>query len=172
MHHRGAGGDGAQCQVSTDCAADFECVGSPGQCRHYCCGGNASCTAATDVTTGTTFCDLQPTTQGGRSVPVCEPVTSCTLLLTGTANGSCPSGETCAVVMDNGTTSCVEIGPVGVGGDCETAHCANGLTCLGSEGNRTCFQLCQVDSPATCPRDTMCTSSAQLFTNANVGICQ
>lgn len=168
----GPGGDGAQCQVSGDCAASFECVGSPGECRHYCCGGNTSCDKAANVTTGATFCDVQPTVSGAVPVPVCEPVVSCTLLLTGTGNGSCPKGETCAVVKDDGTTSCVTIGTVGIGGDCDIYHCAAELTCLGSQGSRKCYQLCEVNSPASCPSGTTCTSSAQLFTNANVGICQ
>jgi hypothetical protein len=29
-----------------------------------------------------------------------------------------------------------------------------------------------MDSPTNCPSGTTCTSSAQLFSNANVGICQ
>ncbi len=166
----GAGGDGAQCQSSADCAESFECVGSPGQCRHYCCNGNAACDAASDQTTGTTFCDVQTTTDGSLSVPICAPVRSCTPLLIGTGAGTCPDGETCAVVKDDGTTSCVAIGPVGIGGDCDVLHCRAELTCLGTIGSRTCFELCEVDSPA-CSTGT-CESSAQLFTNANVGICQ
>jgi hypothetical protein len=166
----GAGGDGAQCQMGTDCMAGFECVGSPGQCRHYCCAGNASCDLASDETAGATFCDVQPIVTGGRNVPVCEPVTSCTLLAA-TGYGSCPKGATCAVVKDDGTTSCVEIGTLQVGGDCEAAHCAAGLTCLGAEGKRTCFQLCELEAPA-CPSEETCKTSAQLFTNGNVGICQ
>jgi hypothetical protein len=169
----GPGLDGAQCQSGTDCAAGFECVGSPGQCRHYCCGGNASCDSAS-----ATFCDVQSMASGTSSgtksslnVPVCEPVRPCTLLV-GAGAGSCPSGETCAVVKDDGTTSCVAIGNVGIGGDCGVYHCAAQLTCLGAIGSRKCFQLCEVDSPTVCPTGTTCTSSAQLFANANVGICQ
>jgi hypothetical protein len=168
----GPGGDGAQCQTGADCAATFECVGSPGQCRHYCCGGNAACDSASGATTGPTFCDVEATTAGGLNVPVCEPVRSCTPLLMGSGAGTCPKGETCAVVKDDGTTSCVPIGTVGIGGDCDVFHCAAELTCLGPVGSRTCFQLCEVDSPTACPFGTTCTSSAQLFTNANVGICQ
>jgi hypothetical protein len=162
----GTGGDGAQCLTSTDCAPSFECVGSPGQCRHYCCGGNATCDGASSVTTSASFCDVQTTAVGNINVPVCEPISSCALLT------PCPTqGQTCAIVKDDGTTSCVAIGPVGVGGDCDVYHCAAELTCLGAVGSRTCYQLCQVDSPV-CPSGTTCTSSAQLFANANVGICQ
>ena len=168
----GSGGDGAQCQTSTDCAVSFECVGSPGQCRHYCCGGNSACDNASAQTAGATFCDVAVMTTGGLSVPVCEPVRNCNLLLMGTGAGTCPGGETCAVVKDDGTTSCVPIGAVGIRGSCDVYHCAAELTCLGAVGSRTCYQLCQVDSPTACPSGTTCTSSAQLFSNANIGICQ
>jgi hypothetical protein len=167
----GPGGDGDQCQTSTDCAASFECVGSPGECRHYCCGGNASCDNASALTTSATFCDVQPTASGALNVPVCEPITACTLLVSGPGPGTCPTAETCAVVTDDGTTSCVAIGPVGIGRSCDVLHCQAGLTCLGAVGARTCFELCEVDAP-TCSGETKCTSSAQLFANANVGICQ
>jgi hypothetical protein len=163
----GPGGDGAQCQTGADCAESFECVGSPGQCRHYCCGGNATCDGDSNVTMGSTFCDVQTTASAGLYVPVCEPVTRCTLLLAGT----CPQGETCAVVKDDGTTSCVAIGNVGIGRSCNQYHCAAELTCLGAVGSRTCFQLCEVDAPV-CPNGMTCMSSAQLFANANVGICR
>lgn len=168
----GPGGDGAQCQTGTDCAESFECVGSPGQCRHYCCDGNAACDSAGGQMPGPSFCDVEATTSGGLMVPVCEPVRSCTPLLLGNGAGTCPKGETCAVVKDDGTTSCVPIGTVGIGGDCDVYHCAAELTCLGAVGSRTCFQLCEVDSPTACPAGKTCMSSAQLFTNANIGICQ
>jgi hypothetical protein len=167
----GPGGDGIQCQTSSDCADSFECVGSPGQCRHYCCGGNDTCNDATAVTTGPTFCDVEPMSAGDTLVPVCVPVTTCTPLLGGTGPGTCPSNETCAVVKDDGTTSCVAVGPVAVDGDCSTEHCQAGLTCLGSTGNRKCFELCEVDS-TVCEKGKTCMSSAQLFSDPNVGICQ
>jgi hypothetical protein len=163
----GSGGDGAQCQTSADCTNSFECVGSPGVCRHYCCGGNAACDSASDQTTAETFCDVQPTASGGLNVPVCEPISNCALL------SPCPvKGDTCAIVKDDGTTSCISIGPQIVGQSCDVYHCAAGLTCLGTAGSRSCFALCEVDSTTACPTGKTCTSSAQLFTNANIGICQ
>jgi hypothetical protein len=168
----GPGVDGAQCQSGTDCAVSFECVGSPGKCRHYCCDGNSTCDKTADQTMSATFCDVQKTTADGMNVPVCEPVTNCTPLLMGTGPGTCPADQTCAVVKDDGTTSCVPVGKVDVHGDCSVLRCAADLTCLGAVGNRTCFKLCHVDSPGSCPNGTVCTSSAQLFTNANIGICQ
>ena len=182
----GEGRDGAQCQSATDCAADFECiegVGTPGQCRHYCCSGNSSCGS----TANPTFCDVQSMASGGLDVPVCMPVSSCTLLApmdAGAAPGMCAANETCAVVKDDGTTSCVRVGVAQMGDGCEgdapqasadtggdPYHCAAGLTCLGAVGSRTCFKLCSVALPS-CPTGTTCTSSAQLFTDATVGICQ
>jgi hypothetical protein len=166
----GPGGDGDQCRSGMDCGPAYECVGSPGRCRRYCCEGVTAC--ASD-----NFCDVQPVASGALDasadagaatyrVPACIPVSRCQLLQPG-----CPSGQTCGVVKADGTTSCVAIGPVAVGGSCETDHCAAGLTCLGTEGSRTCYQLCHV-SGSECPGTQSCTSSAQLFTDPTIGICQ
>jgi hypothetical protein len=94
------------------------------------------------------------------------PISECALF------GKCPTNQTCAVVKDDGTTSCVDVGTANVGEPCDEVHCAEGLTCLGNEGSRTCFQLCHVDSTTECPSDTTCTGSAQLFKDPQFGICQ
>jgi hypothetical protein len=158
----GTGAEGAQCQVSTDCAATYECVETPGQCRHYCCDGNSAC----DGTYTPSFCDVQPVVSGKFNVPVCVPISHCSLF------GTCPTGETCAVVKDDGTTSCVDVGDAQAGDPCDETHCASGLTCLGNSGSRTCFKLCHVDTPSDCPSGTTCSGSAQLFTDPAYGICQ
>jgi hypothetical protein len=158
----GAGTDGTECRASTDCANGYECVGSPGQCRHYCCAGNAVC----DVTYLPSFCNPEPVVSGGFSVPVCIPISGCSLF------GQCPAGQTCAVVTDDGTTSCVPIGPQGVGQECDTADCAAGLTCIGTVGSRVCYELCHVASTSECPAGTTCTGSAQLFQDPQFGICR
>ncbi len=158
----GPGNEGDQCQVSTDCAATYECVGMPGQCRHYCCDGNSVCS----TTYTASFCDVQSVVSGKFDVPVCMPISGCSLF------GKCPPTQTCAVVKDDGTTSCVTIGTAQVGEACDETHCAAGLTCLGNDGSRTCFELCHVDSPADCPSGTTCTGSAQLFKDPQFGICQ
>jgi hypothetical protein len=149
----GSGTDGTECRASTDCANGYECVGSPGQCRHYCCAGNAVC----DVTYAPSFCNPEPVVSGGFSVPVCIPVSG---------------GETCEVVKDDGTTSCVPIGPQGIGQECDTADCAAGLTCIGTVGSRVCYELCHVASTSECPAGTACTGSAQLFQDPQFGICR
>ena len=127
----GTGGDGAACQQSQDCAAGYECVGN-GVCRHYCCAGNSACTQKQ-------FCDIQPmATASTTAVPVCMPIGRCDLLL----QGSCPQEETCAIVRDDGTTSCVAIGSAKAGASCDTQHCGVDLVCLGTPDQRHCYQLC------------------------------
>jgi hypothetical protein len=158
----GAGKDGDECTASTDCASGYECVGSPGQCRHYCCGGNAVCS----VTYAPSFCNPELVAGGAYRVPVCMPISGCTLF------GTCPSGQTCGVVKDDGTTSCVPIGPQGVGAPCDSDDCAAGLTCLGMVGARVCYQLCHVSGASECPSGTTCTGSAQLFGDPQFGICR
>jgi hypothetical protein len=158
----GDGTDGTECRASTDCANGYECVGSPGQCRHYCCAGNAVCS----VTYVASFCNPEPVVSGGFSVPVCIPISGCSLF------GQCPAGQTCGVVTDDGTTSCVPIGPQGIGQECDTADCAAGLTCIGTVGSRVCYELCHVASTSECPAGTTCTGSAQLFQDPQFGICR
>ena len=156
----GTGQNGASCSASSDCASGFECVGHPGTCRKYCC--DSDCKDAT-------FCDIQTETADSRvKVPVCEPVKSCTLL---SSTNQCSVDETCTVVDENGTTSCVATGPALVGQSCDTVHCAADLVCLGDLNARKCYQLCNT-SAADCPSGLTCMSSAPLFREADVGVCQ
>jgi hypothetical protein len=159
----GTGGDGDACKASTDCAARFDCVGN-GECRHYCCGGNAQC--GSDQ-----FCDVQPLAVATTTkVPVCMPITpsgGCALL----EKTPCPGGETCAIVRDDGTTGCVESGPQGVGQSCETDHCKAGLVCLGAPNARQCYGLCSTKSSA-CTAPETCQGGLPLFQDPSVGICR
>ena len=160
----GAGLDGFLCAGPAECAPSYECVGGPSgaTCRHYCCNGNDSCH---DLQ----FCDIQPTFASPETnVPVCMPVQPCTLL----AELSCP-GETCSVVRDDGTTSCVATGNAGAGESCETDHCSSGLVCLGTPGTRSCYALCHTDGSAPkCGGQKKCQGGLPLFPDPNVGICQ
>ncbi len=159
----GPGTDGASCEGGSDCAAGFDCVG-PGVCRHYCCAGNGPCA-------GSQFCDIQPLAHATTTqVPVCvpiEPPGGCGLL----AAASCPSGETCAVVREDGATSCVENGSAKAGDSCETQHCAAGLVCLGTAGLRMCFTLCHTSS-ATCVAPDTCQGGLPLFQDPTIGVCR
>ena len=163
----GAGGDGTACQTSSDCAPSFDCVGSPGRCRAYCCDGDRGCATGA-------FCDIQTTSSTGDpahydvKVPVCVPVSGCKLL----TPRQCQTGETCAVVKDDGTTSCVTIGPALDGQGCDDVHCGEGLTCLGKPGARQCYRLCHLGATADCATGLKCKGSAQLFGDPTIGICQ
>jgi hypothetical protein len=160
----GIGLDGFHCDGPSDCAPSLECVGQ-GICRHYCCAGNASCDDSH-------FCDIQPSVvAAGASVPVCVPIVPiehCVLL----ASGWCAPGETCAVVRENGATSCVAIGNAGPGQSCETEHCGAGLVCLGTMGERTCNVLCHTATAAECSANQKCKGGYPLFPDPDVGICQ
>ncbi len=155
----GPGLDGTACTLGTDCAPGRECVGE-GTCRHYCCAGNTACELDE-------FCDIQPTTQDpGIMVPVCMPQAPCALL-----GGTCPTGEACQVVRENGATSCVTAGPAQVGADCDTDHCAAGLVCLGATGARRCYTLCHTVTMVECAEGQTCTGGLPLFTDPTVGWC-
>ncbi|HEX3345487.1 MAG TPA: hypothetical protein VHS09_12975, partial [Polyangiaceae bacterium] len=105
----GTAGDGSWCKSSSECQAGFDCVGS-GTCQHYCCSGNTECGPELPVSPADEFCDIQATTQAtGVEIPVCMPIHpagGCKLL----APDVCASTETCSVVRDDGSTSCVAIG--------------------------------------------------------------
>jgi hypothetical protein len=161
----GIGGNGAACIASTDCAAGFECVGSPGVCRQYCCTLPATCGA-------NFFCDVQNETSAGSvKVPVCEPVQECQLM---GGDTMCGVDETCGIVNDNdGTTSCEDVGPADVGQACDDTHCKKDLVCLGDVGSKKCLALCDKAHP-NCASGKTCMGAAPLFTgpNAGVGVCQ
>jgi hypothetical protein len=96
------------------------------------------------------------------------PVQECTLL----EILQCPAAETCAVVRDDGTTSCVAIGSALAGQSCETDHCAGGLVCLGTPGTRSCYVLCHTGSTKECAGPEKCQGGLPLFPDPGVGICQ
>lgn len=162
----GAAADGMPCGESTDCAPGYECVGDR-TCRHYCCAGGC---ARQDE-----FCDIQPTASDpALKVPVCMLIRSCGLLDQPSDAGSCPRSQTCAVVHENGATSCVPTGQSQAGDECDTDHCARGLTCVGTSGHRRCYILCHTMARTSeCPstRQT-CTGGLPLFPVPGIGICQ
>jgi hypothetical protein len=163
----GLGVDGVLCSGPSSCASSYECVGGsggfPGTCQHYCCQGTAACTDGQ-------FCDIQPTTaEPATNVPVCMPIDPCPLLVSGACGPY--NSRTCAVVRDDGRTSCVAIGNAKAGESCDTEHCAMNLVCLGSPGQRTCFALCHTKNPQ-CPAPQKCQGGPPFFPEPDVGICQ
>jgi hypothetical protein len=164
----GTVGNGLACKVSSDCLPTFDCVGSgdTATCQRYCCSGNVECAA-------TEFCDIQPTAQASAvEIPVCMPIVpaaGCELLGT----DACPSKtETCAVVRENGLTGCVAVGTAKAHQSCDETHCAAGLTCLGTVGQRECYQLCHTASTDECTAPETCKGGLPLFPDPAVGICQ
>jgi hypothetical protein len=162
----GTGTDGMSCNGASDCAPGYECTGY-GTCRHYCCAG--------DCTNENEFCDIQPMVDSATKVPVCMPIHSCGLLDQSSSAGPCltRSQTTCAVVRENGATSCVGVGQGQAGDECDTDHCQRGLVCLGTSGNRSCYLLChttQANNECTSAKE-MCKGGLPLFP-FGIGICQ
>lgn len=166
----GVGHDGDACTTGSDCSAGFECVSSPGRCRHYCCDPAACKLVGQGQSNDTTyFCDVQTQTASSAKVPACLPVQACKLLV---AN-SCGQNQTCSIVdVITGTTSCVQVGPAKVGESCETTHCGANLVCLGSPGKRSCQQLCDPSQTGVCPNGLACKQPWQILIMDSAGICQ
>ncbi len=157
----GPGKDGAECRASDDCSAGFECVGTPGQCRRYCCLGSASCGADR-------VCDKQLLVDDNLWVPVCIPVRPCKLL----SPKACPDNESCSVVdQADGRTGCVALGSATTGESCELSNCVSGHACLGSTNARTCFKLCSKSNPNDCAPGSKCQGAKPLFVDTNQGVC-
>ncbi len=144
----GTGATGAPCLSVGDCAPGFACVGdgNAGQCRPYCCGGPTACEKGT-------YCADQPVRgAAGQSklqlVPVCVQADDCNLAdpypCPPTKQCKCKEGTSCAVVRDDGTTSCLTPGAGRAGDACP---CAPGHVC--SLTSKTCLKICQTDSSAT-----------------------
>jgi hypothetical protein len=155
--------DGSWCRSSDECAPGYDCVGA-GTCQHYCCAGRCG---------PGEFCDIQLALQAVVKIPVCmpiHPIGGCDLLVPG-----CPLGSTCAVVREDGATSCVAIGAAELGQECDTDHCAAGLVCLGTPGERKCYELChtlELDGGSDCPAPLKCSGGLPLFPDPMAGICQ
>jgi hypothetical protein len=167
----GNAGDGSWCKTSNECQAGFDCVGA-GTCQHYCCSGNTECGPELPVAIANEFCDIQATTQAtGVEIPVCMPIHpagGCKLL----GPSACASTETCSVVRDDGSTSCVSVGGAKAGQACDKDHCASSLVCLGTLGQRTCYQLCETSTSTQCSATQQCKGGLPLFPDPTIGICQ
>ncbi|APR83301.1 Hypothetical protein A7982_08650 [Minicystis rosea] len=127
----GDSGAGDPCNKATDCQAGHGCSATPvtGICRQYCCGEPELC-PQDSYCTPTTIAD------GDAQVPLCMPVTPCELLSDAVW---CKNGQACAIVRNDGTTSCID---PGYGQDGDGCPCAAGYTCSSSG---TCLKLCHVD---------------------------
>lgn len=161
----GAAAEGEACSAASDCAAGFECVGTPARCRRYCCEAS-TCAVYAKAIGRDYFCDVQPLASATSTlVPVCQPVTPCTLL-----GDNCGAGQTCALVDANKSlTSCVSVGPGKTGESCASQHCGAGLQCIGNPA--VCHRLCDPKNPG-CPINQQCFLGWPVLQQQGVGVCQ
>ncbi len=163
----GSGENGAPCVTEESCAPGLACVsdGTTAACRQYCCEQTTTCATGA-------FCAERPLAatagQPALSVPVCVPADDCSLdepypCPTG-KQCKCKSGTACAIVKEDGTTSCVVPG-AGRGG--EACPCAAGYVC--SKSTNTCLKLCSTTAVKTECGTGKCLSVAGLPTG--FGVC-
>ena len=137
----GSGESGSPCVAQSDCVPGLACVaeGSTASCRPYCCSELTQCAKGT-------FCAERPM-KGATplNVPVCIPADDCSLdepyPCPAGKKCKCKPGTACAVVKDDGTTSCLVPGQGRAG---ETCPCAAGYVC--SKSINTCLKLCSTAS--------------------------
>ena len=146
---------GDPCESAAHCGAGLGCVATPsgGVCRAYCCDEVEDCAADT-------YCAPLAMAESAVKVPVCIPVKKCQPL----DDTTCDNGQTCTIVRDDGTTSCVDPGP---GLRSEGCPCAPGFVC--SKINNTCLQLCQLGNDADCMGGT-CQGGVMGYPEG-IGIC-
>lgn len=152
--------DGEPCTSSLDCAEGFGCVftneiTSASVCRAYCCGDVEACAA-------NTYCApkrLAPSID--LQIPVCVPAEECTLLM----ETSCPEGEACTLVRDDGVTSCL---PPGDGLQCGECPCAAGYRC--NTATNQCFKLCHTEGADECPQNSLCQGGSGNYPDG-IGVC-
>lgn len=143
----GSGETGSPCVAQSDCAPGLACVseGTTFACRAYCCQKDTECKAGD-------FCSERALKaspgQSTLSVPVCVPADDCSLdepyPCPAGKQCKCKSGTACAVVKDDGTTSCVAPGEGRTGDACP---CAAGYVC--SKSTDTCLKLCSTTTVGT-----------------------
>jgi hypothetical protein len=121
---------GDPCQTAVDCGVGLGCVATPsgGHCRPYCCGPVEGCPVDT-------YCAPVPMAEAAVKIPVCLAVKHCKPL----DDSTCSDGQTCTIVRDDGTTSCVDPGDGSRGDLCP---CTAGHVC--SKITNTCLKLCHI----------------------------
>ena len=148
---------GDPCRSVSHCAAGLGCANTKnvGICRRYCCDDAEACPS-------NTYCALQPMTEApDDKIPVCAPVTNCTLL----DNYGCAANEACTIVRKDGTTSCVTPGP---GKRDEPCPCAAGYVC--APATNTCVKLCHTGKDDVDCAGGFCQGGVKLYPEG-VGIC-
>lgn len=161
----GEGEVDAPCFTSADCAAGLACTGDSGagQCRSFCCAGDGECRRGTHCAERALLGAV-----ARPIVPVCVPAVDCSLSepfpCPAGVRCSCPEGEACMVVRNDGTTTCTRPGSGTAGQACP---CASGHIC--SHATNQCVKLCQTAAtPSECGSGR-CQASAEL--PPGFGVC-
>ena len=144
------------CQTAADCAEGLGCEATSMKCRPYCCGLIEDCPLQT-------YCAevaMAEDPEANRPVPMCIPVKDCALL----DDSTCAVGETCSIVREDGTTSCI---PAGTGTTCAPCPCAQGYIC--SKGLSVCLKLCHTNRSNECGLG-FCQGGASNYP-ADIGVC-
>jgi hypothetical protein len=147
---------GDPCQTAADCGVGLACVATPsgGICRPYCCGQVEACPVDT-------YCAPTPMAEAAVKIPVCLPAKMCKPL----DDSTCTDGQTCTIVRDDGTTSCVDPGDGSRGDACP---CAAGQVC--SKITNTCLKLCHIGNDAADCGAGSCQGGVMGYPDG-IGIC-
>jgi hypothetical protein len=152
----GEGTVGNPCQTAADCGVGLACIATPsgGLCRPYCCGEVEACPLDT-------YCAPVPMAEAAVKIPVCLPAHKCKPL----DDSTCTDGQTCTIVRDDGTTSCVDPGDGSRGDFCP---CAAGQVC--SKITNTCLKLCHIGNDAADCGAGSCQGGVMGYPDG-IGIC-
>ncbi len=162
----GTGALGDPCAAATDCLPGLGCATTAPDvytCRPYCCERLESCAKGT-------YCTTMGMAEAPKiDIPVCVQAMHCDLL----SGAPCTGGQACAIVRDDGTTSCVTPGEGKTGEPCSCASgepcaCAAGYTCSWSDN--TCLKLCQTMETGACGPNGICQGGVLQFPSG-VGYC-
>ena len=108
-----------------------------------------------------TYCAPVPMAEAAVKIPVCLPAKKCKPL----DDSTCTDGQTCTIVRDDGTTSCVDPGDGSRGDFCP---CAAGQVC--SKITNTCLKLCHIGNDAADCGAGSCQGGVMGYPDG-IGIC-
>ncbi len=172
---------GGPCASGDDCVSGLSCLGLSGGstiCTTSCSSVSVCPTGTTCQTASSGKACLPPPNQSGTGVGLggaCQNAACQSgLVCVGTPSGAtcqescnpngadtCPSGQSCAQLVDQegkptGDGACVAGGSAQEGQSCANAQCASGLVCVGdTQADAKCRQTCA--SSAGCPAGDDCT---------------
>lgn len=158
----GSGGPGDPCTQATDCGVGLGCLAADvvNVCQYYCCGDPELCPEHT-------YCKRSPMAElPAVEIPLCVKAKTCDLL--NPNDHTCGAGEMCAIVRNDGTTSCIPEPPADkAGGEGDSCPCKEGYMCSNATG--TCVKLCHVGSDE-CGEGVVCQGGSNPYP-PTIGYC-